>query len=272
MATNYTVVQYVPDPVADERVNVGIIAWNETEIKLHFVSDFKRAQRLGNVSMLPAIDQVKDYLLEIEAQPFDGSTAERIKTMVQESYNLIQFRPISITRSAPSAAVVELSSTFLKEQNRAVARTRRGSAWVNNLFIRKAETVVQKVWGSTAATVDIDHIFKPHASIEGDLTQHKTSFALQNGVLRLVGLADSMETQVSAEKQGKVMFDAQDLRRANRNVLMTCLLLPPRDPNERAIETYRNTVGLLHKLDIVTMEEDTQVESVLETTFRQINF
>ncbi len=272
MATNYTVIQYVPDPVADERVNVGIVAWNETEIRLHFVSDFKRAQRLGKVSMLPAIEQVKDYLLDIESQPFDSSAAERIKIMVQESYNLIQFRPISITRSAPSAAVVELSSTFLKEQNRTVARTRRGSAWVNNLFIRKAETVANKVWGDAAATVNIDHIFKPHASIKGDLTQHKTSFALQNGTLRLVGLADSMETQASAEKQGKVMFDAQDLRRENPNVLMTCLLLPPRDPNEKAVEMYRDTVSLLHKLGVATMEEETQVENTLESTFRRIHF
>lgn len=40
----YTVVQYVPGPVAGERVNLEIIAWGSGEVVCAFVDDVARAR------------------------------------------------------------------------------------------------------------------------------------------------------------------------------------------------------------------------------------
>src|SRR6266571_3423111 len=48
MPTTYTVVQYVPDPIADERLNVGVIAVSGGRARSRFLTNWLRAERFGN--------------------------------------------------------------------------------------------------------------------------------------------------------------------------------------------------------------------------------
>src|SRR4051812_34186562 len=56
MPARYTVVQYVPDPIADERINIGVIAFTEDRIVPRFLHDWSRVRRFGgaDVSFLKA--------------------------------------------------------------------------------------------------------------------------------------------------------------------------------------------------------------------------
>jgi Protein of unknown function (DUF3037) len=36
MASKYSVIQYVPDPIADERINIGVIAFDNQNIRTLF--------------------------------------------------------------------------------------------------------------------------------------------------------------------------------------------------------------------------------------------
>src|SRR6266700_2867713 len=51
MPTTYTVVQYVPDPIADERLNVGVIAVSGGRARSRFLTNWRRAERFGNASV-----------------------------------------------------------------------------------------------------------------------------------------------------------------------------------------------------------------------------
>ncbi len=47
MASFYTVVQYVPDPVTDERVNIGVIVAAEDTVQSRFLSNWRRVKQFG---------------------------------------------------------------------------------------------------------------------------------------------------------------------------------------------------------------------------------
>jgi Protein of unknown function (DUF3037) len=47
MTTFYSVVQYVPDSTADERINIGVLVAGEDGIRARFVDDWRRARLFG---------------------------------------------------------------------------------------------------------------------------------------------------------------------------------------------------------------------------------
>ena len=49
MASRYSVIQYVPNPIADERINIGVLAFNEQVVKVHFLSRWDRVRDFGQV-------------------------------------------------------------------------------------------------------------------------------------------------------------------------------------------------------------------------------
>ncbi len=44
MASRYSIIQYVPNPIADERINIGIVAFNDQLVKTRFVKSWKRVR------------------------------------------------------------------------------------------------------------------------------------------------------------------------------------------------------------------------------------
>ena len=42
MASRYSIIQYVPNPIADERINIGVIVFDEKVIKVHFLNNWER--------------------------------------------------------------------------------------------------------------------------------------------------------------------------------------------------------------------------------------
>ena len=48
MAAFYSVIQFVPDPVADERINAGVVVFDGEKVRAHFIDNWGRLQRFGN--------------------------------------------------------------------------------------------------------------------------------------------------------------------------------------------------------------------------------
>lgn len=47
MTTLYSVIRYVPDVFADERINIGVMVWGEGRVRARFVADWRRVARFG---------------------------------------------------------------------------------------------------------------------------------------------------------------------------------------------------------------------------------
>ncbi len=47
MTAQYTVVKYVPDPTIGERMNFGVITWDESRMCSRFLENWHRVQAFG---------------------------------------------------------------------------------------------------------------------------------------------------------------------------------------------------------------------------------
>lgn len=47
MLSSYSIVRYVPDPIADERINIGVIVVGEGVMRTRFIEDWRRIQQFG---------------------------------------------------------------------------------------------------------------------------------------------------------------------------------------------------------------------------------
>lgn len=47
MASRYSIVQYVPNPITDEWINIGVVAFDDNDVRVQFVNNWGRVQAFG---------------------------------------------------------------------------------------------------------------------------------------------------------------------------------------------------------------------------------
>lgn len=104
MAAHYTVIQYVPDPVMGERVNIGVAGYSDRLVRMKFLTNWQRVKSLWGRDALD-IDRLQDL--------FQGIDQERLMEMIETWHNSIQFtRPSASLRSLDDT-VDEAARRFL---------------------------------------------------------------------------------------------------------------------------------------------------------------
>lgn len=104
MAANYTIVQYVPNPTADERINVGVIVFGEGIVQSHFVENWQRIRQFGGKD----IRHLRDF------SEYAGRLDEvSIMRMTQRWMNSIQFTKPIWAELSHDNLVFEAAKEFL---------------------------------------------------------------------------------------------------------------------------------------------------------------
>ena len=57
MPSRYSIIQYVPNPIADERINIGVLAFDENLVKVSFLKNWQRVKDFGGEN----IDFLQDF-------------------------------------------------------------------------------------------------------------------------------------------------------------------------------------------------------------------
>jgi len=70
MICKYSVIQYVPDPVRNERVNVGVIVWSGNIVKTHFISDWRRIKDFFNCDLNPNV--IKNLFIDADEEKINS--------------------------------------------------------------------------------------------------------------------------------------------------------------------------------------------------------
>jgi hypothetical protein len=68
MASRYSVIHYVPNLIADERINIGVIAFNNNVVRIRFVKNSQRVRHFG----MEEIDFLKDFAHRMENGAKEG--------------------------------------------------------------------------------------------------------------------------------------------------------------------------------------------------------
>jgi len=101
-ATYYSVIQYVPDPVINERINVGIVAYSNGIVRTRFLNNWERVKALWHKDAL-TLKQVAALFIDIDQ--------ERIIGMARTWHNSIQL-------TAPNASLGSLDQVVSEAANR----------------------------------------------------------------------------------------------------------------------------------------------------------
>jgi len=126
MASFFTVVQYVPDPVADERVNVGVIVFGQDKLRAQFVHNWARVQRFGGERDLSYLrDFSRDVLHEatgtLPIESVTGARAfvtEQLQRMAREWTDSIRFTEPRPSLQDPDALLNDMTKRMLRFEGR----------------------------------------------------------------------------------------------------------------------------------------------------------
>ncbi len=236
----YSVIQYVPDPFAGERVNVGLVVLSADGDfgAIEFRDSRRRAQRLSPGANLDFIDAVRD---ELSARlPSRGRqrklglvrplTLQDLRRRYEESGNVLQFSEPRPSSAEPEQLVQRLSDMYLPRLER--AQRSRGSRAVRGV-IRRA----------ILATDARDHL-RAEVAVRGLHDEYSFPFGLVNGTVRHVIEALSLERSNKDEVRADLYATAyrfEDLRRAD--FLPPMSLVVAAAPSDELLGTARSVVA-----------------------------
>src|SRR2546422_6558376 len=184
MPTTYTVVQYVPDPIADERLNIGVIAISGDRARARFLANWARAERFGNAS----VNALRDFARQVDEAALPnlalhglGGRMElseaKLQAMARRWVNSIQFTTPRTSLLEPDDAIDTLAQRFLHEHVPAVRefRDRRAAAAVAVRSIRHA--LANRIGGRGRGR----ELVRRRHPLAGHLDTHRLDAVVGNG-------------------------------------------------------------------------------------------
>lgn len=232
MPSYYTVIQYMPDPVAGECVNIGVIVFGEGVVRSRFLRDWHRVQHFGDDD----IGFLKDLARRASAWsrpdaplPCFGTDIRLdeggIRSIAGRWMNSIQFSEPRASLLAPDRLLIDIAPRFLREPMR-VQRGFRDHRAAAGLATRRIRAALTEVAGSES-----DKLVRTHDAIAGELDEHRFDVAVRNGKLLFAAQGLSFEAPASRELErelGETAWAIADVRNHYPNVPLGVVVLPPK--------------------------------------------
>lgn len=259
MPTYYSVIQYVPDALADERMNIGVIVCNEDSAEAQFLHDWRRIRCFnggGEITFLREFAQRVAHQVEPVPLALNGAMGRTwdvsyLRELSRDWSDSIQFTPPRASLESPGALIDTLASWFLKESLETKTKARDKRAAVKIATDALTQDVAQRI-GKVPSGV-----LRPSFPIKGKLeTQvidlvaatRKTLFGVQALSFEMRDLRD-LRADLGAAK-----WAISDIRQGSPDLPLAVVHLPPTRFNaERAKsqeEMYRSAQETMAKLNV----------------------
>ena len=227
---SYSVVQYVPDPVRDERVNVGVLVTGEDErffsARLLTKREWGRLRRFGYDRDFTFLDEFQRQLAAeaVDAGQLPGGAAAgwdlaRLRQISSEWGGTLQVTaPRPVLHDRATTLVMDLYGRFVADPSARRQRARDRN-WIN----RRIRVGLRTSIHARQPTLDIGRHLTSRPQVRGDLEQHRFDFLLQNGrplelmrSLSLEAATDKARTEIDA-----IAWSIADLNRAHNPIPVT---------------------------------------------------
>jgi hypothetical protein len=256
MEARYSVVQFVPDPVADERINVGVIAFGPgDEVYARFLRNWSRVRHFGTKD-IAFLQEFAKSVTEATSETtlpglgkYEPITEALVERMVNWNNSIQLTEPRASLR--PAAELVdEMARKFLREPPRRTRgfRDRRAAVALAKNMVREALF--------DQAGAGAEDLVKTHYTLQGNLDEHQFDLAVANGLVLSAAQGLSFEVPPTGELAKDIDATAwaiDDVKKKDRTVPLAVIALPPKTKSrtfERAVRVFE---GL--KADVV-LEED----------------
>jgi hypothetical protein len=240
MSAFFTVVQYVPDPVRDERINIGVIVFGDGHVKSRFVDNWNRVRAFGEESI--------NYVLKFanEADRLDEATIRRIAATWHHSMQLTQ--PAGSLLS-PDKLLVDVANRYLRDW------TCQGKPYRGRL---KAVTLARSTVREAVASLlgpKAKRLVKNNLLLRGPHGDHEFDVGAENGRPYFAARALSFEGPESGALLRQIESTAwtlEDVREEDKEVPLAVVVLPPKNDHS---ELFRQAVQIFDKFEAAVVEE-----------------
>jgi hypothetical protein len=160
MASYYSIIQYVPNPITDERINVGVVAFDAQIVKVKFLSNWQRVKdfSLGDINFLYEF-QHRMQILASQGLLFPGdclngqAPQERLQKVAENWMNSIQF-------TEPSASLESLDILFKDTINEYLVEPKKAEKIVPEV-VRDRKRAIKIKFGYYIMGGSISRAFNP---------------------------------------------------------------------------------------------------------------
>lgn len=260
MASKYSVIQFVPNAISGECVNIGVLAFDANQVKVRFLSNWARVRQFAGVD----VDFLKDLADEFEhslnvnlqlpgMEFWPKLNEELVQKIVGKWQNSVQLTAPRTSLKAPDVLIENISSQFLTQipHRERTYRDRRTAASIAKVSMR---TVLEEQFGRD----DAGKLLHTQHEVNGRFGPHVFDAVIANGSAYAAVQAMSFELPEASELDqlvDAVAFQVFDIRQLDRSLPIGILALPPkRNSAVKAKRTYdraRRTYEGLHA-DFIT--------------------
>ena len=229
MPAHYSIIRYVPDPVTDERINVGVVVLGDGGAQVRFVQRWDRVREFaeGDVKFLKAFARDMMDRQLVLGEMHQAWTVDQLKTYASEWRQSIQFSEPHASLKPAAELMEEIARRFLVDTAAVAAgyRTRSGA-------VTLAAQVVRAALRERVGNVQARELLKTRYVLAGARAPHHFDVVAANGQPIFAAQALSLEVPDarSVEKDiNAAAWSLQDVKHRELAFPMAILALMPAD-------------------------------------------
>jgi hypothetical protein len=238
MKAYYSVVQYVPDVVRDERINIGVVAFSEGRVASQFLKNWQRVRKFGG----------DDVSLKDSAHELGHMSVPQIAHAIETWAHSIQLTPASPSLLSVEELLIDATRRYLVDVE-VTERANRKHTQVAANAVGALKTAVQQRINPPAA-----NFIKRKIPIQGTLDLHEL-FGAQNGDPVFGATAISFQSnkpELLKRAIDAVSWKLDDIRTADTGIPLSVVAALPRDGNH---ELFNRASAIYRELGAEVVEE-----------------
>lgn len=245
MVSRYSIIQYVPDAIANERINIGVLAFDDQVVRVKFLAKWNRVVHFAPSADISFLRDFSQDMQSITAQGllFPGDCAkgqpnhERLLQACQNWCNSIQFTEPKGSLEKVDDLLAEISQRFLVGPlpKAKVLRDRQAAAQVATTHIR---ATLQKLYSQGQAR----ELLRKGYRIQGKHKKHQFDVTVANGHPLLAVHGISFEIHPPAQILDSLAFMILDIKESAPPFPLAVVALPPApssNPSEKLSHLYQ---------------------------------
>jgi hypothetical protein len=239
MASKFSIVQYLPDPLIGERINIGVIVFGESQILSQFLDDWSRVECFAGNASIQFLKEFAERVQDTDPEQLGFMPADGFSTLTEEGFerlarswsNAVQFTPLRASLLDAHALLASIAPRFLRlPQGRVLPVTalprRRTTA---------ARIAVEGL-GVAIRRTGVHAELRRKALLPGKVEQHRFDAVAENGApfIAMHGLsfelADDGEVIRNVDALG---FAIQDVKSSRPDLRLGVVALRRKQHEER---------------------------------------
>lgn len=262
MVSRYSIIQYVPNPIADERINIGIVAFNDHLVKTRFVKSWRRINCFAISN--DDIEFLKDFQCKMQKSASLGllfsndpddkhQNLNRLTKIAQSWNNSVQFTEPRGSLDDPETLLDDIAGDLLIEPCLAKPQTFRDRQDAVKITRNKIRSVING-FGEEAK-----RYYQQDYKLQGELSQNKFDVAVANGKIFLAAQAVSFEININELVIGSTSWLISDVKKMQPLIPIGVVMLPPKEEScrfDQLNRTYSESKSMYESLGAETICED----------------